>query len=368
MARAWQPSYKQITEALQGEIRDHFQPGDKLDPAALATRFAVSTRTLREALSALAQEGLIERRRRAGTFVRDRSADQHVAVVCELDVMHPATSYFFKHAVQATREQLVGQGVKCRLYLGHTPPNAGTALPPRLTCAEFADEAARGHVAGAILIATNTELLPPGVVGRLPTVGHSHACAASVDIDYGGFIEDAVRRCRAAGRERIAVLGQMGTAPGPYTMAFLQAMATARLQVRPGWLQTRQHPVVPGAGWDGLLDIWGALPEKPDALLITEDVLFTDAAKAILGLGIKVPEQLLVASVTCHGAGVHMPFPVLRYEMDPERYARVLAGEMLRLLRGDPPPAEPVKVGYEYVDPDPAMAAAVAKLKAVRGQ
>lgn len=63
-----------IAATLTAEIASgHYRPGDKLPTeAALATRFGVNRHTVRHALAALAERGLVHSRRGAGVFVEQR--------------------------------------------------------------------------------------------------------------------------------------------------------------------------------------------------------------------------------------------------------------------------------------------------------
>lgn len=65
------PIWQSISDSLTREIaQGHYGPGDKLPTeAALAARFGVNRHTVRHALSAMADAGLVLSRRGAGTFV-----------------------------------------------------------------------------------------------------------------------------------------------------------------------------------------------------------------------------------------------------------------------------------------------------------
>lgn len=69
--------WKSITDTLRAEIAaGHYQPGDKLPTESqLAARFGVNRHTVRHALAALADEGLVHARRGAGVFVTIRPTD-----------------------------------------------------------------------------------------------------------------------------------------------------------------------------------------------------------------------------------------------------------------------------------------------------
>ncbi|MBL9075613.1 phosphonate metabolism transcriptional regulator PhnF [Tabrizicola sp.] len=66
-----------IAAALTEEIAaGHYRPGDRLPTeAALAARFGVNRHTVRHALSALAERGLVHSRQGAGVFVAQRPTD-----------------------------------------------------------------------------------------------------------------------------------------------------------------------------------------------------------------------------------------------------------------------------------------------------
>lgn len=69
--------WREIAATLQAEIaRGHVPPGGRLPTEAeLAARFGVNRHTVRHALSALAEAGLVQSRRGAGVFVTGRATD-----------------------------------------------------------------------------------------------------------------------------------------------------------------------------------------------------------------------------------------------------------------------------------------------------
>ncbi|QFT58843.1 putative transcriptional regulator PhnF [Sulfitobacter sp. THAF37] len=75
MART--PIWRSIATTLAAEIAErHYAPGDKLPTeSALATRFGVNRHTVRHALAALAEQGVVHARRGAGVFVTQVPTD-----------------------------------------------------------------------------------------------------------------------------------------------------------------------------------------------------------------------------------------------------------------------------------------------------
>lgn len=63
--------WKSIVDTLSGEIAEgHYRPGDKLPTEAqLASRFGVNRHTVRHAIGAMAEKGMVHSRRGSGVFV-----------------------------------------------------------------------------------------------------------------------------------------------------------------------------------------------------------------------------------------------------------------------------------------------------------
>lgn len=71
------PIWRAIADALRGDLAEgRYRPGDKLPTeAALADRFGVNRHTVRHALAALVDQGLVRTRRGAGAFVAATPTD-----------------------------------------------------------------------------------------------------------------------------------------------------------------------------------------------------------------------------------------------------------------------------------------------------
>jgi GntR family transcriptional regulator len=83
------PITYQLAQILRGEItRGTYPPGARLETELqLAKVYGVSVITVQRALKALEEEGLIERHRGRGTFVRENLAPQPANVQSALDMM-----------------------------------------------------------------------------------------------------------------------------------------------------------------------------------------------------------------------------------------------------------------------------------------
>jgi DNA-binding LacI/PurR family transcriptional regulator len=340
-------------ETLRDEIATRL-PGEKLESQnELAVRFKTSALTVREALSALAEEGLIERRRGSGTYVADRKERQHVGVLIELDISHPRASFFYRRVTQQLRLLFRERGYREQLYAGHSAP--GGAWNGELSCGEFLEDLERGLLCGLAAIATDAR--GPWIKAvrerGIPVVGSGNGYEYSITIDMNRLICTGLDYLLAQGRRRVAYMA-WGSADG-----FLRASRDRGVQVRPEWVRHSLHPSAQGAGWEELREIWASSERKPDGLLIADDMLFSDARAAVADLGIRVPEDLMIVSHANRGMWFPASFPVTRIEVDPDACAQAMGTVLVDLLEGRAPAAKKMEAPFWIVPPEESAPDAV---------
>jgi DNA-binding LacI/PurR family transcriptional regulator len=340
-----EPLHRRIAAALRREVL-RARPGQLLGSQnELARRFRVSALTVREALSALEEEGLIERRQGSGTYVADPARRQHVAILIELDISHPRTSYYYLRLTQQLRVILKEKGFRPRLYAGHVGPD--TPFDGQLTCHEFLEDLEAGRICGVAAVALDAHESWMRLVREkgIPVVGSGVGYEYEVVLDVGKLVRSGIEYLTAHGRRRIAFL-----AWGP-AKDFVAALKQRGLEVREGWLRHDLHPSSAGAGWEELREVWAAYPDKPDGLLISDDLLFADARTAVLELGIEVPRELLIVTHANRGMDFPAPFPVTRMEVDPDVCAQAFAALLGDLLCRRTPSSKTLEIPFWVVPP-----------------
>jgi len=331
---------QQVADELRELIGREYRPGDRLPSVEeLAARYRVSVVPIREGLLALAHEGLVVRKRRWGTFVAEPLADdRHVAIFCELDNTRPRCSYFFRRVPQALRGFLQAQDIPSRAYIGLlTEPEDGAA--PTSACEEFFHDL-EGDRFSAVIEFNSDDRLRPRLREAIAAKGLAHIPPESIHIDYFGMLDMGLRRLREVGCRRVATLGVVsGDLPVAASQTrediLARAYRAAGLECHTEWCRGDLDPKLPGAGWDMFREMWVARGEKPDGLLVTDDVLFGDVTKAILAMQIAVPERLHVVTHSNRGSGLFYPFPVDRLETDPDEYAALFAKILADRMRGE---------------------------------
>ncbi len=351
------PLYKQVAVLLREQLSGQYKSGDRLPSENdLARHFNVSLLTLREALRSLAQEGLIERRHGSGTYVLDRKVvgtRRHVAIVTAAGLDDPRTSFFHFRSMACLEEALHRAGHEVRFYFMH-PPQVGETD----SCRELTNDLAEKRVSAlASLMGPPDEAwITAAKRDGVPVVGSFEQTDFSVDTDFDLMIRSGVRHLLDRGRRNIALLAWDASVsslavPGYAATPFRAELSAQGVPLHPEWCRGDLHPMFPGAGWEEFREIWTARgQEKPDGLLISDDVLLRDAAIAISELGIRVPEDLLVVTHMTRGALIPAPFPIVRLECDPDAYANALADGLLALLRGETPAESAVTLHHRLVE------------------
>lgn len=105
------------------------------------------------------------------------------------------------------------------------------------------------------------------------------------------------------------------------------------------WVDITANGWERGMGWERFRDIWYSKTRHPDGLIIVDDMLFADCQKAILELGVSVPEDLAVAVLSSDAVVLEPQFPIYNWKTLVRQRAKIYAVEMQALLRGETPPS-----------------------------
>ena len=335
------PLYQQIADVIREEIRTRHKPGDRLETdLALARRFSVSNVTTREAMLSLLQEGLVQRKHGSGTFVAQQKAPaasigRHVAIWTELDIAEPRTSSFYSRVVHGLKVFLEEQGVAHQLYLGRRKPWEALG---KSSCPQLWEDIKSGRLNGILALGASPLWLESLDQKAVPVVGWIDTYSHRVTMDVAGMMRSAVKYLLANGRRKIMML-RWDSPPradtyDPTGNALEAVMRENDADIRPAWVRSDLNPSRDGAGWEEFQKIWDAGTEKPDGLIVTDDLLFRDVAMAILALEIHVPDDLMVVTHANKGSGMFYPFPVLRLEMDIDQVIEQMGRMLLDLMKG----------------------------------
>lgn len=300
----------------------------------LRRRYGVSINTIGAALDILASQGLVEKRRGSGVYVSDRANRRRIGILSELDLFDPRISPYWRSLAGALKTQLEAAGHAPQLYIGNAEPGPGASDEP--TCPRFWEDAAAGKLDGAVIIDAPWTAAWHRRVQTCPIPVVTAMTGFDVPPDFAGIVDAAIRRLTSRGCRRIGLLAWHTED------IFRKAVAAHGVETRDAWIRTATDPALRGSGWEEFRDIW-ASPEKPDALVILDDMLCADAQLAIMELGVRVPQDLQLAVLTICNASPAIRLPAVTFEIDPAEAADQYVGAVMRLLRGElPVTAKPI--------------------------
>jgi DNA-binding LacI/PurR family transcriptional regulator len=180
-----------------------------------------------------------------------------------------------------------------------------------------------------------------------------------VNTDREDLIRQAVRALAQSGRRKVGLINWGGTRLQPVPIKdrslldlFERTAAEFDLETKPEWILAVGDPGVPSAGWEAFQDLWRATREKPDGLVVTDDLLLPGVFDALRSCGVSVPDQLMLASHFNEGSPMPLPYPLIKIQFSPAEYARALADLLLAALRSEPVTANPVVLSHHVVLPE----------------
>jgi DNA-binding LacI/PurR family transcriptional regulator len=336
------PYHEKVAAVLREEIRTRHSPGDRLpSDRAHAERFDVSVITIGKAMEQLAREGRVRRRQGSGTYVAAPPDRGRVALLVNDEILEGVASYFWLKITRIIRQELLADGFEVEMDLASAVPR----------------EKVR-NVVGAIAIRAHSDSPSARhfLERNIPVVGHDTQYGYCVHYDPPGMVREGVRHLAEDGRERLAFLtsSPSGLSSAWLLEKFQEAVQGRAVGFRPEWTLAVAGDSAGGQAWDWVHRMWAAEGGRPDGLLVADDTLFPEVAMAMLSLGVEVPDDLMVVTHANRGSSMFCPFPVLKLENSPVRYAAAMTKMLQELVDGIEPCPRHVTVPFRTVESGPS--------------
>lgn len=321
-----------LRHTLRAGILDGtFPPGSRLPThRALEREHRAGRKTVEGALAALARDGFVVARGRAGTYVVD--APPHAARYGLVFPLAPGESGWthFHTALQRAADRYRDEEDR-RVVCYH-----GGVSPDARRYGELLDDVRAHRLAGVIFTPTTDMFVgtPLAGVSRLPKlmIGGSGPARHILELDYASFMRQAVASLAVAGRRRIAILA-LGSHPDWVAHLVQPAFKAERLACTARWVQSVS------AGWihNTLSMLFaGARRERPDGLIVLDDHLVPETAQALKALGLRVPRDLAVVAHANFPWPTRCPLPFVRIGFELCTLLRTGLDRLDALRRGDP--------------------------------
>jgi DNA-binding LacI/PurR family transcriptional regulator len=333
-----QPMPRQIAVHLRQLIRSGRWPEGMRLPATteLAVQLDTDPATMHRALALLNKEGLLDRRQRAGTFVRQsRPVLTAVGVYMSINQLGAYGSPFLQALSEALRTELTGAGLETQFFLD-TRAEAEVETPwPQLV------EAVEKHQIQALVLPTSNPVIVRWIYAlNVPVAELSSATCSTLGMDNGGFAESSIQALADQGCRGAGLIAPHAKHTGSMAQNFVDAARDRGMAIRDEWMVwgqdyhgkqiSRAHQEF---GYQAMRQIWEQ-PERPDGLIVYPDSIAAGVIVALLEARVRVPEQLRLVMQRNRGLPLLCPFPATYIEADPAEAASVLARQVCDLADG----------------------------------
>lgn len=277
----------------------------------LLEELEVSNTTLRHALSSLAYEGIIVRKHGSGTYVSRVPATGNVAILVKHDCVSSPMGYWYRKLVEQARARIEGSGYRAVLSVGHgDTPDAFMSSINLFDGSVLRETVGVLNTTGDGIVADRIAMegIPSVMIDAVAVPG-SHC----VLMDYSKMSELAVEMLRKRGHDEFALMyidfseaSEDGTGDQGYRELLKMLRATV------GFRDDLLVPVPFTPDFEQAYERfkeWWSRPNRPKAIFFFDESLCDVASRAILELGIKVPEELAI--ITHAQIGRQFQFPVM---------------------------------------------------------
>lgn len=347
--------YRQIAQELRQGIGTQYKVGQLLaSEAELADRFSVTLRTVRQALDELAEDGVVRRYHGRGTLVVDRLLTGEFAIVSHPESFGAEASPYWRMAISeiANALQLWNPQLRIKIHLGQ---RSNTDFPATLDVLEQ-DILRRLRAVFTLmpLKDVGAALLEAGVpvVSLVPQNSSGSQERYTVSFDYDSVHVRGFQHLKEAGCRTVGVLGAYSYCVGKYQtleQMIADQAAKAGLETRSEWsVILQQGYITERLGYEFFERFWAA-PNRPEGLLILDDVLCRGALQAMLMKGIDAPRDLKLVTHANRHVTLPYPKPISRVEFDAGKQARGAVEMMVELLQKQEPKEPHIVLPGEFV-------------------
>ena len=306
---------------VENHIRDKltrgvWKPGSRLpSEQSLSAELGVSCMTVKTVLSTMARDGLVERKQRLGTYVPAEPQLAHVAILSDSACLTSPTGHFYRQLVEEAKTTVAGAGFHPMLSVGYGADSRDFQNSIHLL---------EGQVSKQTVGVISTRNLGPLEV-RLHKAGiHtvSIVSAAALDeccvvIDYDRMAEIAYETMRSAGYEDYVVF-RCNTPEDPLTLPLYRKLGDLSQMLTDG-VPDRIYRVPWKRHMAGVYEAFKRFwrQRRPRAVVFLDDSVCDLATRAMLELGIRVPQDLAVLTHWNRGRPMDFPIRLTTIQYDP---------------------------------------------------
>lgn len=305
----------------------------------LKDRLNVGQLTIQRAYDILEDQGYISRKVGKGVYVADRTQTGEFAIAILPELLSSSASPYYSLAcnalIEATGKRRPDLAVK--MHFGTLSSDNDFIIPPDLLSPETSAKL-RGIFSFHPLFEAGERLVNQGV--PVITLGSEELCPAEhrVSFDREKCAEQYMSAMLAAGCRSVGILGSVvfdGGNEHQVGKSLTEAAQAFGLRIKPEWLPvTKCHSAMTDkVGYEQFMQLWNQ-DEKPDGLIVLDDVICKGVLLGCLQLGVDLPRDVQLISRA--NRLVDLPYykSVTRLEFDALEQAQHAVNIAIDLLRG----------------------------------
>lgn len=331
-----------LTELVRRHVNSGvFAPGDRyLTIRELARRHRVSPVTMQRAVRDLVNEGVLDVRGNAGTFVGTTTRESPAALQFVRVIAPDLPSQRERLFRDGLADGLLSSMPGVSMQLHFLPPVDPLGFLDSL----YNDEATNFKVIGALLLRVPRVVREFFVRRQLPAVVfgnvEDHIDLPFVDRDQQAIGERLIEYFRNKGHQRLGLLMMDAWNPGDNHLlrGVQQAMSAANL---PSAALTIQSMAEDPAMIHALVGRIAALSDRPTALICRSDTIAIESIAALEKLGLHVPRDMAVVSIGNDSPALQQVRPSITAMTNNHEVRGRLAGELLMSMYRGQEPANP---------------------------
>jgi len=329
--------YEKIADELREKIGDHYYAGDFVESErVLAKHFSVNQRTVSQAMDILSSEGRIVRARGKGTVVSDPLATGGFVIYLSAPLLTAEGSSFYRITCSELSKILheFNPRWQTRMYLKPSEPQR-----PNPIVTPFVDGMHDMRIRGVFSFHRVKNLPSELKDSTMPIVGIDHvADGHGVFYDETALFHEALKHFREVGCRKVGLIWMCredrekeGIFPD---QTFCEEARANGIETRQQWMPACKNRIVEQEGYDLFRKLWEQ-KDRPDGILVADDVLCRGVLTAIQHANVNIPKELSLISQANKGSPLTYHKKVTTVELDTAEIAREALDMMVALVRGE---------------------------------
>lgn len=330
--------FQTVSRYIRQEIvSGRWAPGASLPPnEQLGKLLGVSEITIRHVLTNCAQEGLVIRRQRLGTFVAESRVKPNVALLLHAESLASPMAYFYRSIYRQFVAWCDAGGYHPLVITEYGDEPEVLRLLLKNTVGVFA----------MIGLEKHRRVVEELGIHLIEMFDDDHGDHHSVEFDYRDMTTQARRELERRGFDDFIVVDQQireDEAPGLH-----QLLAREMAGANPKRLLSVPYSWDSHLAYDAFKSWWRP-SRRRRAVFFYDDGLCDSALRAIAELGIRVPEELAILTQSNVGRHFNFPVPLARIEFDPTELLRSACALFERCLARQAPKPEHITLKPRFI-------------------